>query len=270
MNGFSNFQFIYKMRTSVRLVAVASAILLVAATLIFSACEKTKLAKSDKEVAPSDMASTVSSEGIEYYFIDNQSVFQSQFSWDVDTLWYHIVAGERENPNSLNLYYFAYSSKSLYDQKVRSEIGTKHDLYESIIAHLSAYAVSSGAVDSLELTGTVPQSYLNYESAYLSANLPKDSLVKVTDRGLACNLFKLTSCSNSFNFTLPLLGTPFFIFNNDEADSMRPLFIGGHHKAFDQSFYRRPMFSVTLWAWQCYNFPVAYRNRTSSWWSIGL
>jgi len=80
MNGFSNFQFIYKMRTSVRLVAVASAILLVAATLIFSACEKTKLAKSDKEVAPSDMASTVSSEGIEYYFIDNQSVFQSQFS----------------------------------------------------------------------------------------------------------------------------------------------------------------------------------------------
>lgn len=178
--------------------------------------------------------------------------------------------GERENPSSLNLYYHAYSSKSLYDQKVRSEIGSKHDLHESIIAHLSDYAVSSGAVDSLELTGAVPQSYLDYEAAYLAANLPNDSLVKANDRGLACNLFKLTSCQNIFNITLPLLGTPFFIFNNNEADSMWPLFIGGRHKAFDKSFYRKRMFSVTLWAWQCYNFPEAYINRTSSWWSIGL
>lgn len=269
MNGFSDFQ-LFKMRTSLRLVAVASAILWVVATLIFSACEKNKLAESEQGTAPSDMALTVASEGTEYYFIDNQSVAQSQFSWDVDTLWYHIVVGERENPNSLNRYYYVYSSKSLYDQKVRSEIGSKHDVHESIIAHLSAYAVSSGAVESLELTGTVPQSYLDYEAAYLAANLPKDSLVKVTDRGLACNLFKLTSCQNMFNITLPLLGTPFFIFNNNEADSMWPLFIGGHHKAFDKSFYRKRMFSVTLWAWQCHNFPAAFRNRTSSWWSIGV
>lgn len=247
MNGFSNFQF-FKMRMSLRLVTVASAIFLVVATLIFSACEKNKLAESEQEAAPSEMALTLSSEGAEYFFIDNQSVPQSQFSWDVDTVWYHIVVGEQENPNSLNLYYYAYNSKSLYDQKVRSEIGPKHDVHESIIAHLSAYAVSSGAVDSLELTGTVPQSYLDYEAAYLAANLPKDSLVKATDRGLSCILYKISSCRNAFVPTIPLFGTPFFIFNNNKADSMWPLFLGGHHKAFDKSFYRKRMFSVIVGA----------------------
>lgn len=205
----------------------------------------------------------------ERYFIDGREVSQSQFDWQLEGYSYHINVGEKNNPASETIFNLAFSTPKLYDSYMRSEIGEIYDIQEAITAHLAQYAEESGAVEYLEKYGEVPKWYLEYESAYLAEHMPKRN-AGVQDRGLVCVLFKNLYCNEAFNITIPLLGTPFFVFNNNEASSMTGLLIGGYHKCFDKSFYRKKIFSITVWAMNCINFPAAYEDRASSWWCIGV
>lgn len=204
------------------------------------------------------------------YLIDNEVVSESAFHWNVEGVTYHINIGEKDNPTSENVYYMAFSDPNDYDNFMRTEIGNKYDIHQGIIAHLRDYAQTSGAVDYLEQYGTVPQSYLDYERRYLADNLPQDVANANQQRTLMGVLYKQKRCRNAFNLSLPLLGTPFFIFNNNEASSFEGLFIGGYHSSFDLAFYNTKIFGLTVWGFDCISFPSAIDNATSSWWSIGI
>lgn len=204
------------------------------------------------------------------YLIDNEVVDESSFQWDVEGMTYHMNIGEKDNPESENVYYMAFSNPNDYDNFMRSEIGSKYDVHQAIIAHLRDYAQTSGAIDYLEQHGTVPQFYLDYEQRYLAANLPPEVANANNQRTLVGILFKRSRCRNAFNVTLPLLGTPFFIFNNNQASSFEGLLIGGYHSVFDEWFYGNRIFGITVWALDCRTFPASVDNRASSWWSIGL
>jgi|GEM_PF-2246205 hypothetical protein len=206
----------------------------------------------------------------EIYMIDNEIVSASTFQWNVEGMIYHINMGEKDNPNSQNLYYMAFTSQNDYDVFMRSEIGNKYDTHQAIIAHLRNYAQSSGAVDYLEQHGTVPQFYLDYERRYLADNLPQEVANANQQRTLMGVLFKDKNCRKAFNLTIPLLGTPFFIFNNNQASSFEGLFIGGYHTCFDRAFYLDQLFGLTVWGVSCFSFSPGVDDRASSWWSIGI
>jgi hypothetical protein len=204
------------------------------------------------------------------YLIDNEVVDESSFQWNVEGMTYHINIGEKDNPESENVYYMAFSNPNDYDDFMRSEIGNKYDVHQAIIAHLRDYAQTSGAIDYLEQYGTVPQFYLDYERRYLAENLPPEVANAINQRTIMGVLFEDLFCNNAFNVSLPLLGTPFFIFNNNEASAFQGLFLWGYHSCYDRSFYRRRLFGLTVWAFNCLNLPPAVEDRASSWWSIGI
>jgi hypothetical protein len=204
------------------------------------------------------------------YLIDNEVVDESSFQWNIEGMTYHINIGEKDNPESENVYYMAFSNPNDYDDFMRSEIGNKYDVHQAIIAHLRDYAQTSGAIDYLEQHGAVPQFYLDYEQRYLTQNLPPEVVNARNQRTIMGILFEGLACIDPFNASLPLLGTPFFIFNNNEASSFTGLFLGGYHTCFDRSFYRRQLFGLTVWGFNCQNLPPEVEDAASSWWSIGI
>ena len=104
----------------------------------------------------------------------------------------------------------------------------------------------------------------------MEENLPTDFANANNQRTVMGVLFKNLFCNDAFNVTLPLAGTPFFIFNNNEASAFEGLFIGGYHTCFDRSFYRRPIFGLTVWGFNCLNLPPSVEDRASSWWTVGI
>ena len=233
--------------------------------LVVASCQK-----NANEVKNLPLEASEDEQGfLETYMIDLKIVNKKDFKWDVEGMEYHINVGEKDNPNSQSVCYMAFTSEQAYDNYMVREMGNKYLVHKSIIAHLRDYAQSSGAVDYLEQKGEVPQSYLDYEQRYLAEHLPTDDLIAAKQRSLVGVLFKDSYCRRAFNFTLPLLGTPFFIFNNNEASSFEALLIGGYHRGFDKSFYRRRIYSLWVWGFSCYNLPASVNDRISSWWSIG-
>jgi hypothetical protein len=163
----------------------------------------------------------------------------------------------------------AFSTKKMYDEFMYQELGEKYFRHEEAISHLRDYAIESGAVAHYESTGEALQSYLDYEKKYLTKMFPEDMEAN-NQKTIIAILFKKTFCQKAFNIALPLLGTPFFIFNNNKASAMEGLLIGGHHKSFDNAFYQNQLFTLNTWGFHCRNFPAFLENRTSSWWNIGV
>jgi hypothetical protein len=244
--------------------------------LIVTSCSKndglTPEVASKDEVTNQEVPASQEIEADEniIYLIDNEVVDESSFQWNVEGMTYHINIGEKDNLESENVYYMAFSNPNDYDNFMRSEIGSKYDVHQAIIAHLRDYAQTSGAVDYLEQHGTVPQFYLDYEQRYLAENLPPEVVNARNQRTITGVLFKWKRCRRPFNMSIPLLGTPFFIFNDDEASSFEGLFIGGYHTSFNFAFYQQQLFGLTVWGFSCTNMPTAVDNLTSSWWSIGI
>lgn len=207
---------------------------------------------------------------IEIYSIDEMVVTKDEFQWNVEGMKYHSTLGEKDNLDSKNVYHMAFSTEEGYDTYMRNEIGEKYDIHKAIIEHLRNYAESSGAVTYFEEHGEVPQFYLDYEKDYLARNLPMDDLAASQQRTILAFLYKDLFCGSSFALGLPLLGTPFFIFNNNEASAFEGLLIGGFHMGFDKSFYRRHIYSMWVWGITCYNLPPAVEDQISSWWNFGV
>ena len=206
----------------------------------------------------------------ELYFIDNSAVSANDFQWENETMHYHTDVGEKDNPSSEKIAHRAFTTEEGYDNHMRSLMGSKYDIHKTATEHLSEYAETSGAVAYLEENKEIPQAYLDYEKEYLQQHLPKGDLDLAEQKGLVAVLYKNLFCSQAFNITLPLLGTPFFIFNNNKASSFEGLLIGGYHRGFDKSFYRRAIWSRWDWGFTCLNLPPGVDNRISSWWSIGI
>jgi hypothetical protein len=207
---------------------------------------------------------------IEIYSIDEIVVPKDEFQWNIEGRMYHSTLGEKDNLDSKNVYHMAFSTEEGYHTYMRNEIGEKYDIHKAIIEHLRDYADSSGAVAYFDEHGQVPQFYLDYEKSYLARNLPAEDLGASQQRTILAFLFKDLFCGNNFALGLPLLGTPFFIFNDNEASSFEGLLVGGYHMGFDKAFYRVHIYSLWVWGITCYNLPPAVDNQISSWWNFGI
>lgn len=206
----------------------------------------------------------------EVYMIDNKIVSKDDFKWGVDGMHYHVNVGEKDNPNSQAVSYIAYTNEADFDTYMHQLVGDKYARHKAITEHLRDYAQTSGAITYYEQHGAAPQTYLDYEKRYLQQNLTPEEIGAAQQRTIVGFLFKRRNCVNAFNMSLPLLGTPFFIFNNNEASSFEGLLIGGFHMGFDRSFYRRKIYSIATWSLTCNDMPAAVDDQISSWWSIGV
>lgn len=226
-------------------------------------CNKEKSSVALTELADANMAKNLT------HIIDGEVVSDKEFVWGVEDYIYHINIGEKNNPDSETVYYMAFSKEEDYANFMREEIGERYDREEAAIDHLRKYAEESGAIEYLEKHGEISKEYTEYETAYLKKTLP-EQFETAKQRGSTCVIFRNLFCQRAFNLTIPLLGTPFFIFNNNRASSFTGLLIGGHQRAFDRSFYRRTLFGVNVWGFNCLNLPAFLEDRASSWWSFGV
>ena len=145
--------------------------------------------------------------------------------------------------------------------------------YDLVEQDLADYAVSSGAISTFELTGVVPQSYIDYMDVTLSKfGFAPSTAPQVQTRSLTNWAYK--GCNGTGN-SFPIRGYAWLgiIGYDNQISSFLPVgFIGGASDVFDRTFFRSRMTRIWSWAMTRIDFcsyPYTWLDdKASSWTSF--
>ena len=168
---------------------------------------------------------------------------------------YHILAvgGERDNQSAKVVRVYGFVSEAdLFDFADAQEIPLAD--HHAAASHLRDYAERTGAIQVYEETGNIPQSYLDYEFAYLDSLEGARKRAEVASAGF---IYEDCIAANGGAFPYPRFGFPFMPIGwDDEVSAYFSFGIYGSTGFYDRTFYRRPLLVWWQWGWTRFDFCV--------------